>query len=580
MKAIDKLSQDTVGDLELPEGIEARILYDRPHFGVLVRRAKGCKTGPVVSRTYVVRYKNDIGQTKTPRIADVNAITLKAARAAALELLGDVAKRKDPLAEQIEARKKKGETFGNQYPLYLADKKRLVKFSTYNGIERNLGRYCAALHPLVLDRIRPEDIGRVLNDIKGKAAKVYQTDGTVAKRHARSALSDFFEWCRGSGGGYLVKTNPVGRGDVREPKRIEQRIPFEDAIELYDAAQGMGHYTAILRLIFLTAARKNMIAAMRHSWIDWDAGLITIPGEFMKNNTTFLIAITPAVKAELLPYAHPHIGGNGKPRDLVFGYYSDEERPQASGLTNWTVLQRKLMAKINAARAAAGAEPMKPWKLHNIRHTFSTLMNKPHGEKSDDNRAIVVEECLSHITHKSGVRGVYCETDYIEEKTAMWETWQKFIKTALKARHPVVIVPNVAEHHAIDMDDRAKQLGPGAKYVVRLTIEERAFLEQLVINAHTPRRRVLKAKVLLKADRGEAGEGWSDTRIFTTFNTSDTLLHRVRKSFAEGGIEAALADKMQPLLSVVPGKTLPETEGAALSPQERAWNTRRKRAQS
>ena len=48
------------------------------------------------------------------------------------------------------------------------------------------------------------------------------------------------------------------------------------------------------------------------------------------------------------------------------------------------------------------------------------------------------------------------------------------------------------------------------KYVVRLSSEERERLETLIRKGKSPARRVLKARILLKADVSEAGKGWSD----------------------------------------------------------------------
>ena len=45
------------------------------------------------------------------------------------------------------------------------------------------------------------------------------------------------------------------------------------------------------------------------------------------------------------------------------------------------------------------------------------------------------------------------------------------------------------------------------KYVVRLSGEERERLETLIRKGKSPARRVLKARILLKADVSEAGKG-------------------------------------------------------------------------
>ena len=58
------------------------------------------------------------------------------------------------------------------------------------------------------------------------------------------------------------------------------------------------------------------------------------------------------------------------------------------------------------------------------------------------------------------------------------------------------------------------------KYVVRLSGEERERLETLIRKGKSPARRLVKARILLKADVSEAGEGWSDNRIIRALDTT------------------------------------------------------------
>jgi len=56
------------------------------------------------------------------------------------------------------------------------------------------------------------------------------------------------------------------------------------------------------------------------------------------------------------------------------------------------------------------------------------------------------------------------------------------------------------------------------RYVVRLSADERERLEALIRKGKSPAQRLLKARILLKADVSEAGEGWSDSRIIKAFD--------------------------------------------------------------
>jgi transposase len=83
------------------------------------------------------------------------------------------------------------------------------------------------------------------------------------------------------------------------------------------------------------------------------------------------------------------------------------------------------------------------------------------------------------------------------------------------------------------------------KYVVRLSDEEREQLETLIRKGKSPARRLLKARILLKADVSEAGEGWSDSRIIKALETSVSMVYRVRRQLVEEGFEAVLNRKQR-----------------------------------
>ena len=82
------------------------------------------------------------------------------------------------------------------------------------------------------------------------------------------------------------------------------------------------------------------------------------------------------------------------------------------------------------------------------------------------------------------------------------------------------------------------------KYVVRLSSEERQQLETLIRKGKGSARRLLKARILLKADVS-AGEGWSDTRIIAALDTSASMVYRVRKQLVEEGFDAVLSRKQR-----------------------------------
>jgi hypothetical protein len=103
------------------------------------------------------------------------------------------------------------------------------------------------------------------------------------------------------------------------------------------------------------------------------------------------------------------------------------------------------------------------------------------------------------------------------------------------------------------MEEMMTARAPSVKrYVVRLSAEERRELEALIRKGKSPAARLLKARILLKADISEAGEGWSDSRIVEALETSVSMVYRVRRQLVEEGLEAVLSRKAPARPSVPP----------------------------
>ncbi len=79
--------------------------------------------------------------------------------------------------------------------------------------------------------------------------------------------------------------------------------------------------------------------------------------------------------------------------------------------------------------------------------------------------------------------------------------------------------------------------------VVRLPEEERAVLLTLIGRGTAPARVQTHARILLKANRGDAGPEWTDGAISTALEVDPTTVARVRKLYVTEGLEAALHRK-------------------------------------
>jgi hypothetical protein len=81
------------------------------------------------------------------------------------------------------------------------------------------------------------------------------------------------------------------------------------------------------------------------------------------------------------------------------------------------------------------------------------------------------------------------------------------------------------------------------KYAVALTEAERAQLRTLVGAGSAPARMLTRARILLKANQGEGGAGWTDAAIAGALEVHSTTVARVRRAYVEAGVDAALERK-------------------------------------
>jgi transposase len=84
------------------------------------------------------------------------------------------------------------------------------------------------------------------------------------------------------------------------------------------------------------------------------------------------------------------------------------------------------------------------------------------------------------------------------------------------------------------------------RYVVKLSDDERERLDALIHVGKHSARLLTKARILLKADASEAGEGWSDSQIAAALDTSIDTVARTRQRLVEEGFEAVLVHKHSP----------------------------------
>jgi hypothetical protein len=83
------------------------------------------------------------------------------------------------------------------------------------------------------------------------------------------------------------------------------------------------------------------------------------------------------------------------------------------------------------------------------------------------------------------------------------------------------------------------------KFLVRLSDEQRLFVDTLINRARCSPTTLIRAMILRKADSGLTGQIPHDDEVAREVHASPSTVYRVRKRFSEQGLQAALFPKMR-----------------------------------
>jgi transposase len=93
------------------------------------------------------------------------------------------------------------------------------------------------------------------------------------------------------------------------------------------------------------------------------------------------------------------------------------------------------------------------------------------------------------------------------------------------------------------MSAAGKEAWMHKKYHVTLNDEERKALGTMIASGRGAARKLMHARILLKADGRHPGSGWADRRIAAALEVGMATVERVRERFVEEGLEAALVPR-------------------------------------
>jgi integrase len=327
------------------------------------------------------------------------------AREQAAELHARVRLGQDPAGAKAAARAHAEESFEACVRKYLPWQREQVRPSTYGENERHLLRNLAPLHGLPVAAL----------DRSAIAAQLTRLKDAVGSRQAnatRASLAKFLGWCLREG---LVESNQALLTNKNAENRRDRVLADAELVEIWRVLPD-SDFGTIVKILILTGQRKSEIADLAWSEIDFDRGVINLPGRRVKNHRDHSVPLSAPVIAML------EAQRRRQGRDLVFG-------DGQGGFSGWSKLKLALDENILAARKKAKAPPMAPWIIHDLRRAAATGMAEigvqPH----------IIEAILNHVSgHKGGVAGIYNRAAYDKEKREALVLWADHVLALVEGR--------------------------------------------------------------------------------------------------------------------------------------------------
>jgi integrase len=362
---------------------------------------------PSGAASWALRYRAAGGAPRKLTLGPFPALDLKAARRAAEDARGRIAKGEDPAREKTAARaaakaereadhdlvERVVEQFVERHAkAHTRDWRETERILNRNVVDRWRGRR--------LSQIGRADVHNLLDAIADRGAP-------IAANRVLAQLRVMCKWAVGRG---IIENSPCE--DVKAPasEKGRERDRVLEPAELrlvWDAVDALGWpWSPFVRLLALTGQRRDEIAGMRWSELSLEKAVWMLPGERSKNRRANEVPLSAAA-LEIL---------RSLPRfeksDLVFT--TNGKTP----ISGFSPMKRRLDNAIAEIAASRGAAPVAPWTLHDLRRSAASGMASlgigPH----------IVEAILNHKSGTvRGVAAVYNRYTYGPEKRAALAAW-------------------------------------------------------------------------------------------------------------------------------------------------------------
>jgi integrase len=368
---------------------------DMPGFGIRLRGD---------AKRWIIQYR--VGQQqRRESLGDIRKVALDDARKIAKKRFAQIELGADPAADKAKARADAAATrltLGAVADRYLDAKRDVMRANSFRNTARFFAMHWLPFRDRALAAITRADVAARLQEITKER-------GRVAASQARSRLSALFAWAMKEG---LCDANPtVATNDPAAGVMARERVLADHELAtIWNACADDDYFSRIVRLLILTGCRRHEIGGLQWSEIDFDSGVMTIPGERTKNHRVLALPL-PRMALDILR-------STSKRGDFVIV----GDRPFSS----WSTSAAALKVRLGGLWVS-----LAPWTLHDLRRTMRTGLGaigvQPH----------VAELVIGHV--KGGIEAIYDRHKYEREIARALALWADHVASIVEGRERKIV---------------------------------------------------------------------------------------------------------------------------------------------
>ena len=229
-------------------------------------------------------------------------------------------------------------------------------------------------------------------------------------RDLHTALGSAFAWLHEN---RFIKTNPcIGVKRPSSGQARERWLNNDEIIRFWHGCDAIHPtFAKVFRFLLLTGCRLREISALR--WTELQENELHLPGARTKNKKPHTVPLSPLALSII--NAMPRIEG------CPYPFTTNGKTP----ISGWSKIKKQL--------DAAMGNP-EPWRLHDLRHTAATGMNKL-GIRPD-----VIELAVNHVSGvRGGIAGRYNHDAMMPERKAALLRWSRHIEGLVSGEQTKVV---------------------------------------------------------------------------------------------------------------------------------------------